>query len=189
MVAGMIMNLSQEAKNLIAMTALVGAVALALNDVALDGENRNLLSWSVGLFFVSIFFWLWMRRDALAEQRDEAIKAAEESASRAEELARRTQEKSQMEPQSGQAPATVVDTLEADDLTKIYGIGKIFREILYDAGIKTFDQLSNSSREGLIGVIVAAGKVPPPGLETWPRQAVYASKGDWEGLRAYVNAS
>ena len=34
----MIMNLSQETKNLIAMTALVGAVALALNDVALDGK-------------------------------------------------------------------------------------------------------------------------------------------------------
>lgn len=184
----MIMNLSQETKNLIAMTALVGAMALALNDVALDGNDRNLLSWSVGLFFVSIFFWLWMRRDALAEQRDEAIKAAEESANRAEELAKRTQEKSQMERQSGQATATV-DSLEADDLTKIYGIGKIFREILYDAGIKTFDQLSNSSREGLIDVIVAAGKVPPPGLETWPQQAVYASKGDWEGLRAYVNAS
>ncbi|MCY4538229.1 MAG: hypothetical protein OXE52_08360 [Chloroflexi bacterium] len=182
------MNLSQEAKNLIAMTALVGAVALALNDVALGGDDRSLLSWSVGLFFVSIFFWLWMRRDALAEQRDEAIKAAEESASRAEELARRTQEKSQTERQSGQATATV-DTLEADDLTKIYGIGKIFREILYDAGIKTFDQLSSSSREGLIGVVVAAGKVPPPGLDTWPQQAVYASKGDWEGLRAYVNAS
>ncbi len=188
MVARMIMNLSQEAKNLIAMTALVGAVALALNDVALDGNDRNLLSWSVGLFFVSIFFWLWMRRDALAEQRDEAVKAAEESASRAEELARRTQEKSQTERQSDQATAPV-DTLEADDLTKINGIGKIFRDILYDAGIKTFDQLSNSSREGLIGVIVAAGKVPPPGLETWPQQAVYASKGDWEGLRAYVNAS
>ena len=46
----MIMNLSQETKNLIAMTALVGAVALALNDVALDGNDRNLLSWSVGLF-------------------------------------------------------------------------------------------------------------------------------------------
>ncbi|MCY4017971.1 MAG: hypothetical protein OXG39_01050 [Chloroflexi bacterium] len=182
------MNLSQEAKNLIAMTALVGAVALALNNVALDGNDRNLLSWSVGLFFVSVFFWLWMRRDALAEQREEAVKAAEESASRAEELAKRTQEKSQMARQPDPAGATV-DAIEADDLTKIYGIGNIFREILYDAGIKTFDQLSNSSREGLIGVIVAAGKVPPPGLETWPQQAVYAAKGDWDGLRAYVNAS
>ena len=182
------MNLSQEAKNVIAMTALVGAVALALNDVALDGSDRNLLSWSVGLFFVSIFFWLWMRRDALAEQRDEAIKAAEESASRAEELARRANEKSQMERQPDQATAPA-DSPAADDLTKINGIGKIFCEILYDAGINTFDQLSNTSREGLIGVIVAAGKVPPPGLETWPQQAEFASKGDWDGLRAYVQAS
>lgn len=182
------MNLSQEAKNLIAMTALVGAMALALNDVALDGNDRNLLSWSVGLFFVSIFFWLWMRRDALAAQRDEAIKAAEESADRAEELAKRTQEKSQLDNQSSQVRASA-DTVEADDLTKIYGIGKVFREILHEAGIMTFDQLSNVSREGLIGVIVAAGKVPPPGLDTWPQQAVYASKGDWDGLRAFVNAS
>lgn len=175
------MNLNQEAKNLIAMTALVGAVALVLNDVALDGGDRNLLPWSVFLLFVSIFFWLWMRRD-------EEIKAAEDSAKRAEELARRAQEQSQMERQTSRTTATE-DALEADDLTKIYGIGKVFRDILYDAGIKTFDQLANSSREDLIGVIVAAGKVPPPGLETWPQQAVYASKGDWEGLRAFVKAS
>ena len=184
----MIMNLSQETKNLIAMTALVGAVALALNDVALDGNDRNLLSWSVGLFFVSIFFWLWMRRDALAEQRDEAIKAAEESASQAEELAKRTQEKSQVEHQSSRVAASV-DTLEADDLTKIYGIGKVFSGILREAGINTFEQLSNSSSEGLTGLIVAADKVPPPGLETWPMQAACAAKGDWVGLRAVVDAS
>ena len=184
----MIMNLSQEAKNLIAMTALVGAVALALNDVALDGDNRNLLAWSLGLLFVSVFFWLWMRRDALAEKRGEAGKAAAESASRAEALAQRAQNKSQMESQSSQGTAAA-DALEADDLTKINGIGKVFRDILHDAGIKTFDQLANSSREALIGFIVAAGKVPPSGLETWSQQADYAAKGDWDGLRAYVNAS
>ena len=177
----MIMNLSQEAKNLIAMTALVGAVALALNDVALDGDNRNLLAWSLGLLFVSVFFWLWMRRDALAEKRGEAGNAAAASASRA-------QDKSQMESQSSQGTATA-DALEADDLTKINGIGKVFRDILHDAGIKTFDQLANSSREALIGLIVAAGKVPPSGLETWSQQADYAAQGDWDGLRAYVNAS
>ncbi len=70
--AGLNMNLNQEAKNLIAITALVGSVALVLNDVALDGSDSNLLSLSFGLFIVSIVFWLWMRRDAQMEQSDEA---------------------------------------------------------------------------------------------------------------------
>lgn len=58
------MNLSQDAKNLIAMSALVGAIALAVNDVALAGADRSLLVWSLGLLILSIFVWLWMRRDA-----------------------------------------------------------------------------------------------------------------------------
>lgn len=61
------MNLSQDAKNLIAMSALVGAIALAVNDVALAGADRSLLVWSLGLLILSIVVWLWMRRDAGAQ--------------------------------------------------------------------------------------------------------------------------
>ena len=61
------MKLSQDAKNLIAMSALVGAIALAVNDVALAGADRSLLVWSLGLLILSIVVWLWMRRDAGAQ--------------------------------------------------------------------------------------------------------------------------
>ena len=74
---------------MIAIVALVGALALVLNDVALAGGGRNLLPWSMGLLLVSIFFWIWMRRDASADRRHRAVEAAEEAARQAEALAQR----------------------------------------------------------------------------------------------------
>jgi hypothetical protein len=34
-------------------------------------------------------------------------------------------------------------------------------------------------------VVSAAGVLPPSSLDTWPTQASYAAKGDWNGLTEY----
>ena len=70
------MRLNMEAKNLLAVTALVTALALLLNDAALGGGDRDMLSWSLGLFIVAIAIWIWMRRDMSVDVSDDAAEAA-----------------------------------------------------------------------------------------------------------------
>ena len=73
------MKLNLEAKNLLAITALVGSLALLLNHAAMGGGDRDMLSWSLGLFIVAIAIWIWMRRDMTLDGRDDEASAAEAS--------------------------------------------------------------------------------------------------------------
>ena len=177
------MKLSQEAKNMIAMIALVAAVALALNDVAVAGGDRNFLSWSVGLFVVSIFFWLWMRRDALADKRTDAIKAADEAAKQAEALAKRSGAIADAKPAANKT--TPVESNAPDNLTMIKGIAESYQQMLYDAGIRTYAELAKMSADDLKAIFRSNKRATPVKVETVPRQAELASDGDWDGLRAY----
>ncbi len=179
---------------MIAILALVAALVLTVNDVALAGGGRHLLPWSAGLLLVSIFFWIWMRRDALAEKRDDAVNAAEESAQRAEALARRTTEKTREERQSSKTatgeviaadPSADTPSATADDLTRISGIGKVFQGVLQEAGISRYEQLANISLQDLIEIISATNYISPPSIKTWPKQAAYVARADWDGLREY----
>lgn len=172
------MKLNQEAKNMIAIMALVGALALLLNDVALAGGGRNMLPWSVGLALASILFWIWMRRDDLADRREAAIKAAESAADEAEALARRNVVKSEDPP----AAALV----EPEDLTKIRGIAESYQIILNEAGIYTYADLAGKTVDDLRAIFRAADRSVPVRVETLPRQAEFAAKGDWDGLRDYL---
>ena len=173
------MKLSQEAKSLIAMMALVLAIVLALNMAVGAEANRDMFSWTVGLLAVAILFWIWMRRDALAAQDADAVEAADGAAREAEALARRTIVRHDSEP----APAG------PDDLTKINGVGAVFQSLLNDAGISSFAQLAATPLDELERIFEAADRNRPPRLETWPVQAEFAVNGDWAGLRDYVNSA
>ena len=177
------MKLSQEAKNMIAMIALVAAVALALNDVAVAGGDRNFLPWSVGLFVVSIFFWLWMRRDALADKRTDAIIAADEAAKQAESLAKRSGAIADAKPAANKT--TPAESMAPDNLTMIKGIAESYQQMLYDAGIRTYAELAKMSADDLKAIFHANKRATPVKVETVPRQAELAAEGDWDGLRAY----
>jgi small subunit ribosomal protein S2 len=85
------MKFDRETKNMIAIIAFIGAVALAFNYIVVPNTDQSFISWSVGLFVVAVMFWIWIRRDDLAEKRTEALKAAEEAAHQAEELAQKAQ--------------------------------------------------------------------------------------------------
>ncbi len=72
-----------------------------------------------------------------------------------------------------------------DDLTKISGIGPRMATILEDGGITTYAGLQHSSTEDLRKVVAAGGALPPSSLSSWPTQATFAAKGDWQGLASY----
>lgn len=72
----------------------------------------------------------------------------------------------------------------ADDLKKIEGIGPKIQQILGDAGINTFEKLSNSDVEQIRETLLAAGsryKMFDP--TTWPEQAKHAAAGEWDALK------
>ncbi len=163
---------------MIAIMALVGALALLLNDVALAGGGRNMLPWSVGLLLASIVFWIWMRRDELADKREGAIEAAESAADEAEALAKRHV------VTSAAPPATA--SSEPEDLTKIRGIAESYQLILNEAGIYTYADLAGQTVDDLRAIFGAADRSVPVRVETLPRQAEFAAKGDWDGLREYL---
>ena len=49
----------------------------------------------------------------------------------------------------------------------------------------TYAQLQHMSSEELHEIIATGGALPPASLTTWPEQAAFAAKGDWNGLAAY----
>lgn len=90
-------------------------------------------------------------------------------------------------PAEAPTPAPAPAEAAEDDLTKIEGIGPKMSAALKDAGITTFAELAARSEEELREVIENAGMRLAPGLGTWPEQAAFAAKGDWEGLEKLQN--
>ena len=170
------MKFNQNAKEIMAALALVGAVIVALNAVIATENGRDMIPWSLGLLAAAILVWIWMRRDAMAEKSGGAAKAAQDAADEAEALAKRREVRRDVQP---------IASVEPDDLTKIKGIAAGYQRLLNDAGIRTYEALAAASADELRAIFSAASRAAPVGLETIPRQAEYAAKEDWDGLREY----
>lgn len=75
---------------------------------------------------------------------------------------------------------------QKDDLRKIEGIGPKISDLLNNAGIHSFEQLSGHSRDFIKEILNEAGpqfRMHEP--ESWPHQANLAAKGDWDELEKY----
>ena len=76
---------------------------------------------------------------------------------------------------------------QADDLTKIEGIGPKIAQVLADAGITTFAALAGTSAARLREILNAAGsryRITDP--TTWPEQAGHAARGEWDAFNDLV---
>ena len=83
-----------------------------------------------------------------------------------------------------EADPAIKAAAKPDDLTKIEGIGKKIAELLKNAEIESFEQLSKATPKKLKAILEAAGskfKVHDPA--TWPKQAKLAANGKWEELK------
>lgn len=85
--------------------------------------------------------------------------------------------------QENKAVAQETKEESKENLTKIEGIGPKVQEVLYAAGITTFEQLATSDA-GKIKEILdeAGGAMKSMDPTTWPQQAVLAAAGDWDEL-------
>lgn len=72
-----------------------------------------------------------------------------------------------------------------DDLTRIEGIGKYYQKALAQIGYQTFAQLASANPQDILTELLAAGFRRHPTIGTWPEQAAYAARGDWDGLKAF----
>ena len=93
--------------------------------------------------------------------------------------------KARSAPQPAAAPAPVEP---AQDLTQIKGIGPRIASILNEGGITNYAQLEHANGGDLRQIIATGGALPPATIDSWPTQASYASRADWEGLAAYNNS-
>ena len=171
------MKLNQDAKSLLAVMALVGAVVLAVNGVVAPAGGREMFPWSLGLLAVALLFWIWLRRDARPEETgdaSDAVDAAEDAAAEAEALVKRREVRRDVQPVSQAAP---------DDLTRLKGIAAGYQRLLNEAGIRTYAELAGRSADDLRAIFSAASRPSPAALESLPRQAELAAKGDWESLK------
>ncbi len=75
---------------------------------------------------------------------------------------------------------------EADDLTRIEGIGPKISGLLAEAGITTFADLAGATSDRLREILAeAGGTFASHDPETWPRQAELARDGQWDELKVW----
>lgn len=90
------------------------------------------------------------------------------------------------EPASSKEGVVKSAPQKEQDLTRIEGIGPKTADILFQSGIKTYKELSETSIEALTQILEAAG---PAFLrhnhETWAKQALLAANDEWEALDAW----
>ena len=72
-----------------------------------------------------------------------------------------------------------------DDLTQLSGIGPKASEALAAAGIATYAELAEANEPHLRHALHEADMVPPANVASWPMQASYAERGDWQGLAKF----
>lgn len=76
--------------------------------------------------------------------------------------------------------------VEADDLTKIEGIGPKISEILKTAGVPTFAALAETKTEKLTEILAeAGGRYKSHDPKTWAEQAKMAAEGKWDELKKW----
>lgn len=74
----------------------------------------------------------------------------------------------------------------SDDLKIVEGIGPKIEELLFNAGITTYGQLSATGVQQLKNILADAGprySMHDPG--TWPAQSLLAANGEWAELKSY----
>jgi predicted flap endonuclease-1-like 5' DNA nuclease len=110
--------------------------------------------------------------EVVADYEVQIEEAPEEAAPVAEEAA----------PVAAAAVAASDAGHAGDDLTQLVGIGPKAATALASAGIRTYAELAQANEPQLRHALHEADMMPPGNVATWPMQASYATKGDWQGL-------
>ena len=85
------------------------------------------------------------------------------------------------------APAPPAPEVEGDDLTVIEGIGPKIAALLSENGLGRYEKLAATDVKTIWTILARGGPrfkmANNPG--TWPEQAAYCVRGDWDGLKKW----
>jgi len=126
--------------------------------------------------------------DAIVEGHLAAATNAEEMAAAAPAAKPVTKEtpKTEATPKPEAAPETQKEetpATEADDLKKIEGIGPKIAEVLTEAGVTTYKQLSSMERDAIKAILDTVATLKSKEPKSWPQQAQLAADGKWDELK------
>nr|MBP9197375.1 S1 RNA-binding domain-containing protein [Saprospiraceae bacterium] len=83
-------------------------------------------------------------------------------------------------------PKVTRTSAKGDDLKKVEGIGPKIEELLHNAGIITFADLSKADVEAIKEILNAAGsRYQMHDPTSWPMQAEMAANGEWDKLKEW----
>ena len=100
-------------------------------------------------------------------------------------LQRYNQKRTRATPAKSSTSAPRAAAAAPDDLTQIKGIGPRVASLLADYDVATYADLEHASTQQLREIVALGGILPPATLDTWPAQAAFAARGDWQGLATY----
>ncbi len=83
------------------------------------------------------------------------------------------------------AAAAAAPAAAPDDLSQLVGVGPKASEALAAAGLTTYAALADANEPEIRRALHDGDMVPPANVGTWPMQASYAARGDWQGLMKY----
>ena len=122
-----------------------------------------------------------------AEKQSEAPKAKKEE--KAAPAPAPTPAPEVVEEKAVEAPKVEVEepaTTEADDLTKVEGIGPKAAEAIVKAGIKTYAQLAEANADNIKEILTeASSRMAHLDPTSWPKQAKMAAEGKWDELKEW----
>jgi predicted flap endonuclease-1-like 5' DNA nuclease len=91
----------------------------------------------------------------------------------------------QTEPESAAPRGHTNGHGPADDLTQLVGIGPKAATALTAGGLASYAALAQANEPEIRRALHDGDMVPPSSVSSWPMQASYAAKGDWQGLTKY----
>jgi predicted flap endonuclease-1-like 5' DNA nuclease len=144
---------------------------MGLNPLAGRVKSRSWFWWGINLgIFLALIVWWWMET-----QSKEPVKLEIKE----KPLVLPDDEPIQPPPEprkpTGKAP------LEPDNLELIEGLGPRSAQVLAQAGISTFSQISSMTPDAIRDVLRASGVyIAYPA--TWPEQAALAADQRWDDL-------
>jgi predicted flap endonuclease-1-like 5' DNA nuclease/uncharacterized membrane protein len=83
------------------------------------------------------------------------------------------------------AAAAAATSGGGDDLTQLAGVGPKAAAALAAGGYTTYAALAEANEPQVRHALHSADMGPPANVGTWPMQASFAAKGDWQGLMKY----
>ena len=185
------MSTEERSTGRVFLTVLLVTATLLVAINYLVGTADDSLALLLVLVLLTLVSAVWTYAGQEAPAGATAIQAAtkaEMAARAAEQAAEDTRARAeQTEPEAPPVEAAEPEAspAEPDDLTRIEGVGKKYADALAAAGINTYAKLSQASLDELQAAADAAGLTNRASMETWAEQAVYAARGDWDGLQKF----